>query len=493
MLRRLVPPLSLLLLGCSAGPGPETRGDGARKQPERSTTFQLPAGLMRGEPARSRWARRPRFPRRDDEGLRVLPDGSLEEWQGEAVRWNREAHPVGKPPGFGGASDLEVLRLGLASYGSGVSLALEVRDDYHRPALATSAFGQADHVEVEIWPGAKGRGVKLLLGTQRQLVEFARPAQEWRSKEVSAAGVPTSSGYRVEARLPLSTLTPLQSPKVERIRYRITLFDADGEQGSAPPTLRLEGTASLSPPLEVPEAVQKRASVRLCVASQVGAVWGYRHGWRCAVPYHEDAIVADDTHPLPPARLGFTRIPSPPRIVWIRERLMFLNFIGARRGVAALLDGSETILSVMPLGVVGAQDPGNPRAHDSDAEHFKLPDGTYAVAAVHSLPAAPGPLGGRCAAGHRVYVSIIALRGCLRSTPHEPAPDPPFTPFIEEVFRAQLEDCAGSVANDWGLSHDRRTIKVHSSLFPARPPVVWEYRDGRYRRRARGSGAHGKP
>jgi hypothetical protein len=368
-----------------------------------------------------------------------------------------------------------------------VSLALEVKDERHRPAVAASAFGQADHVEVELWPGAGPGvpGIKLRLGTQRQLVEYVRPAEEWRAKEVSAAGVPAGSGYRVEARLPLSTLTPLSSPRVERLRYRITVFDADEDADSkAQPTLRLEGTASLSPALEVPEAVQKRPSVRLCIASQAGAVWAYRHGWRCAVPYHDDAVARDDTQPRPQARLGFTRIPSPARIVWIRERLMFLNFIGARRGLAALLDGKETILSVMPLGVVGASDPGNPRAHDSGAEHFKLPDGSYAVAVVHSLPAVAGPLGGRCAAGHRIYVSIIALRGCLKSTPHKPAPDPPFTPFIEEVFRVQLEDCDGSVANDWSLSRDRTTIKVHSSLYPARPPVVWSYRSGRYRREA---------
>jgi hypothetical protein len=139
----------------------------------------------------------------------------------------------------------------------------------------------------------------------------------------------------------------------------------------------------------------------------------------------------------------------------------------------------------MPLGVVGAEDPGNPRARESDAEVLTLPDGTYALAVTHAQPARPGPLGGRCAGGHRVLLSILALRGALKSTPESPAPDPPpTTPYLEEVFRAVLEDCGTSLANDWSLSRDARTIEVHSSLTPSRPAVRWVYRGGRYRRAA---------
>ena len=209
----------------------------------------------------------------------------------------------------------------------------------------------------------------------------------------------------------------------------------------------------------------------------------YVNGWRCGVPYQAAMIQEDDADPASPLRLGYARVPEPPRIVWTRERLMFINIVGRERGVAALLDRRDTILSVMPLGVVGAFDPGNPIVKESDAEPMTLPDGTYAVAVTHALGARPGELGGRCRAGHRVYLSVLALRGCLKSTPHAPAPDPPFTPYLEEVFRTLLEDCQGSVANDWSLSRDRKTISVHSSLHPALPPTRWVYKDGRYRRR----------
>jgi hypothetical protein len=160
---------------------------------------------------------------------------------------------------------------------------------------------------------------------------------------------------------------------------------------------------------------------------------------------------------------------------------MFINLLGLERGVAALLDKHETILSIAsPLGVVGAQSPGNARTKHSDAEPLVLPDGTYAAAVTHAFLAQPGALGGRCAGGHKVYLSIFALRGALKSTPHERAPEPETPPYLEEVFRTLLEDCTRSTANDWSLSRDRKTIKVHSSLYPSRPPIVWIFRDGRY-------------
>ena len=358
----LVPLLPLLLGGCGAPP----RGDnGADPVPEKGpdvspATPRLPARLLRGRPVSDRWARLPGFPPRAARGLHALPDGSLEEWQGRAVHWNRTARPVGRPAGYRGRADLHAPRFGLASYGSGVSLALEVFDDSHRPAVATGVLGSSDHVEVELFPGDAGPGVKLQLGTLRKLVRFVRPAQAWRERDVSAAGVASETGYRVEARVPLSTLTPLSGPRIAKIRYRVTLHDADADDldGRTRPTLRFEGSAVLSPPLEVPEAVQRRTSVRICAGSQADALWSFRNGWRCAVPYRDGAVPADDTAAPAGPRPGRTRIPSAPRIVWIRERLMFINFIGARRGLAALVDRGETILSVMPLGVVGSADPG---------------------------------------------------------------------------------------------------------------------------------------
>jgi len=435
--------------------------------------------LARGRPVTSSWARVPRFKPRTGEGLRALPDADLAEWAG--ATWLRD--PVAVNGAHRGKEDLDA-RLALASYGSGVSLAIEVRDDRHHPAAASSAFDTSDHVEVHLW--ATGQpGIRFRLGSLRQLVEVLEPAEPWRGEKISAAGAAASglegggAGYRVEARVPLMVLTPLPAPRIEELRYRVTVFDTDGDE-RATPGLRFEGVVRLDPALEVPEAVQKRGSVRICVSSEVGALWAYENGWRCAVPFDDDAPGPDDTVALPGRGLGYARVPSPPRIVWIRERVLFVNFTGVRRGVAALLDGRDTILSVMPLGVVGAEDPGNPRMTDSGAEPVRLPDGTYALAVTHAYPAEPGPLGGRCAAGHRVFLSLVALRGCYRSTPQEPAPEPKHTPYLEEVFRVLLEDCEHSVANDWTMSRDRKTIRVRSSLYPERPPVVWVFRDGRY-------------
>ena len=73
---------------------------------------------------------------------------------------------------------------------------------------------------------------------------------------------------------------------------------------------------------------------------------------------------------------------------------------GVRRGVAAMLDQSDTILSLFRLGVVGAAlAPGNPLIRSSGAEHFKLPDGSWAVAVVHAYPSATTVLGGLTAPG----------------------------------------------------------------------------------------------
>ena len=484
--------LLLLVAGCSDPAAPRKSDHRPTPATPGEDTTLVP---LRGSPVPARWSVRPRFPPPGQalQGLRALPDGDLAEWVGSTIHWDRNARPVGRPAGYSGRKDLEAW-VGLASYGSGLSLAVLARDDSHQPARAASALEGSDHVEIELWPGAKvtpHTGLHLRLGTSRQLINVLRPEGEpWRETSISATGAalgaggsgPGGSGYQVEVRIPLSTLTPLPGPRVDAVRYRVTIHDADRDEKEAIPTLRIEGVARLTPSMDLPEAVQKRSSVRICLATQKGALWGYENGWRCAIPVELDAPSPDDTASVSAVAFGYARVPTPPRIVWIRERLLFVNFTSVDRGVAALLDGKDTILSVMPLGVVAAEDPGNPRVKDSGAETLKLPDGTWAVAATHAFPAQPGPLGGRCAGGHRVYLSILALRGCLKSTPHAPAPDPPFTPYLERVFQVLLEDCDSSAANDWSLSRDRRTIKVHSSLYPARPPTVWVFRDGRYRR-----------
>jgi hypothetical protein len=283
--------------------------------------------------------------------------------------------------------------------------------------------------------------------------------------------------------LPLSTLTPIPAARVDKLAYRVTSYDTDAEGADAEPALRAEGVLSLDPPLEVPEAVQRRASVRVCMASEPDAMWGYQNGWRCSIPYlPEDLSPEDDAQPKAEMLLGHAILPGPPKLVWLRERVVFVNLTGVDRGIAGLLDKKETLLSLFPLGVVGALDPGSTWARESDAEPIRLPDGTWAVAVTHAYPARSVIAGGRCAAGHRVFVSILALRGCLVSTPHDPAPDPPFPPYFEEVFRTSLEDCEGTSASDWTLSKDRRTITVHDSLYPRREPRVYQYRDGRYQR-----------
>jgi len=451
--------------------------------------------LRRGKAVDSRWAARPRFRACTEQGLRVMPDGELSEWSGP-VTWDRAARPVGHPAGFDGRGDLEAW-VGLASHSTSLSLAILIRDDSQRPAKAVSALPGTDHVELELWPAARSDGPPTLraeIGTVRQLVNLLPPGgtEGWRQASISSFGVVVASvegggpGYQVEIRVPLYALTPLLELRVTQVRYRVTIHDADRDETAAVPTLRLEGVAGLTPAMEVPEAVQKRGSVRICLATQAKALWGYDNGWRCAIPIEDSYPAEDDTGPDLAASHGYARVPTPPRIVWIRERLLFVNFTDVDRGVAALMDERDTILSVLPLGVVSAEDPGNPRVKDSGAETLTLPDGTYAVAVTHADRAEPGPLGGRCTAGHRVYLSILALRGCLKSTPHQPAPDPPFTPYIEEVFRTLLEDCDGSKARDWSLSRDRTTIKVHSSLYPGRPPKIWVYARGSYREQGGG-------
>ncbi len=484
---------ALLLLGvtsslasCSDSPQQAASASkGARRVAPPAASF--PAAWLKGKPVATRWRSRPRFRplRESPNSLRALPDGDLREWR-KHTRWI-----AGRP--MAGSSDSG--KLALASYGSGLSLAAIITDNRHVGAKAASALSQSDHLELELWPGEKGGlvGVRVRLGTVRQLVEVLKPSEQpWRVRAISSAGVPKAGGgYVVEARLPLSVLTPLSTPKVEALRYRVTAFDADDDSGArAAPGIRFEGTVKLDPPLMVPEAVQKRGSIRVCMATQRDPLWTYINGWRCGVPHRPETLQTDDAaDEVSPTLLGYARVPEPAKIVWIRERLMFINLMGLERGVAALLDGRDTILSVVPLGVVGAVDPGNPRTNDSGAEGLVLPDGTYAVAVTHTFPDQFGPMGGRCRGGNRIHLSILALRGCLKSTPHKPAPDPPFTPFIEEVFRTLLEGCQGLEANDWKLSRDRRTITVHSSVHPNRSVQRWVFSDGRYVRAPAGEGS----
>ena len=432
--------------------------------------------LRRGLRLPEEVARRPRFKSIPAEGLRAQPDGELKEWAG-FTRW-LTAQQVKGTTGWTGKADLSA-ELGLASYPGGLSVALKVTDDVHRPALYASALGKSDHVELELVPMGRGNpgelasrlvGVHLRLGSKRQLVDLIKGDRR-RLKQLAVSGVAQRGGYRIEARLPLTTLTPLPAARIARLRYRVTIHDSDAADQRAVGTLRFQGELKLDPPMRIHEAVQKRASIRICQATQPDALWGYWHGWRCAVPHLSGQGQE--------AALSYARVPDPPTVVWIRERVLFVNLPGKNRGLAALLDHKDTILSVMRLGVVGAEDPGNPLTRRSGAEVLKLPDGSWAVAVVHALPAEAG-LGGECSSGHQVLLSVLALRHALTSTPHKPAPEPPVPPFLEEILRVVLEDCNQRVANDWKVSKDRRTIRIHSSLYPTRPASQYVFDRDRY-------------
>ncbi|MCK5799881.1 MAG: hypothetical protein KAI47_21975 [Deltaproteobacteria bacterium] len=476
-------------------------------------------GLHHGHRVPNALARVPRFSRRQrPPGLRCAPDGDLNEWRKSSAAHWIEATPIPQAKGYNDASD-QSAQIALVSYGGGLSIALKVRDDIHLPAKGPSAFGSSDGVEVALWPlGANEPstsasdksandliGVRLFLGSLNRLVRYDRPKEAWRETATQSFGQAVPGGWHIEARLPLSTLTPLRTPEVTHLRYRVTVYDSD-TAGEATPTLRAAGTITLTPPLAVPEAVRRRGSIRICMADRPGdALWSYRNGWRCALPYTPRRQPQDDTAPPPRRRLTYARLPSPPLLRYLRERLLLVNYPGLQRSVAGILDMDKRLVSLLRLGVVGGQDPGNALTRSSDAESLRLPDGTWAVAVTHAYPArasapatrdggarAAPPFSARCAQGHRVLLSILALRGAPHCTPqeHVPKPDPP--PQLEEVLRVVLDDCATTQTYDWSISRDRKTVKVRDSLAPHRPAQIFTYgADGVYHP-AIPSARHGK-
>lgn len=477
--------------GATSGPLPQIDWTiGGRKRSE---------GLQKGRRVPPELAQRPRFSRRPKPpGLRCNPDGVLAEWrQVKDLKWLEDAAVVPGAKHYRGPKDLSA-KLAIVSYSGGLSLAVITSDDVHLPAKAPGSFGQTDGVEVELWPlGPAGDeasknpaiGVHFWLGSFKQLVRFDRPDETWRQAATHAFGAEIGQGWQVEARLPLSALTPLPVPKVERLRYRVTVHDAD-KAGEAEPTLRFSGELSLSPALEVPEGVQRRLSTRICMADLPSrALWGFQRGWRCSIPYRPWRQTSDDRVVPADVRFSHSRMPEPPKLRYLKERLLLINHPGLGRGVAGLVSEDKELLSLLDLGIVGAADPGNPLTRSSDAEPLRLPDGTWAVAVTHAYPTRPAraagakvpPFGARCVKGHRVYLSIIAAVGAPHSTPdkHIPKPDPP--PHLQEVLRILLEDCERSQAFDWSISKDRRTVRVHNSIFPSRPARVYRFEKGTYR------------
>ncbi len=447
-----------------------------------------PATLMRGTSPAKKWATRPRPKPQKNEGLRPLPDGELVEWGRDSINWQASRESIPGAKGWSGPGDLSA-RFALSSYEGGLGLALEVTDDRSRQATYAGALPASDHVELELIPRGEGKqgqlgkravGLRLRVGTVRQLVEVLGEKGIPRKVKPTAQAVAAGTGYRLEMKIPLAALTPLPEPELRKLDYRVTLFDADADGEKAAATMRFAGQFRPDPVPRVPEAVRKRGSVRACMSVVDGALWGYWNGWRCAVPFIRPATAEEDGARAGSLGMAFHRVPEPPRIVWIRERVLFINMPGLNQGIAALINQRKVITSVMTLGVVSAEDPGNPLSRNSGAEPFELPDGTWALAVVHAYPRAPGPLGGRCGGTHRVYLSVLALRRAFKSTPHKPAPEPDPPPELEEILRVLLDDCRTRAANDWSLSKDRSTIRIKSSLRPHQPVVEYKFSGGRY-------------
>ena len=421
--------------------------------------------------------------------MRCLPDGDLAEWRGRAwTRVPRSDEPV-RP---GNRADLNA-RFAVESYGGGICVALDVDDDVHEPATSEGALDDSDALDLALWPRSSGApaakrgqpliGVHLRVGTLRQLVRLRVSRPDGRAELISANGVERPGGYRLELRLPLAVLTPLDGPTVDRLRLQIDVRDRDAT-GPARNKAHWQGTLELDPPLRVPEAVQERVSVRACMAAEPTALWGYHNGWRCSVPYRVAAWSGDDSRPRPAWRLSHARMPEPPRLAYLRERVVLLNFPGIKRGLAALFDRKETILSLLDLGVVGARRPGSASTRESDARGLRLPDGTWAVAVTHAYAArdVPPERGGRCNPGYLVLGSIIAVRGAPHVTPQEHVPEPKTPPRLEEVFRTVLDDCDEARRFDWDIAEDGRRVTVRDSLSPLRPAAVFAYDRGWFRR-----------
>jgi hypothetical protein len=255
----------------------------------------------------------------------------------------------------------------------------------------------------------------------------------------------------------------------------VVLFDADPAAVKNSPAKKLAAQRhelNFVPALEVPLPVQQRVSARICHGAFDNAFWSYDNGWRCSLAEEKTTIAGDDTASRLPF-LAHIRIPEPPRIPTIAERLVVFNFLGGFRGGLALVDPKEKIYSILHLGVVGRSDPGNARVKLAEVKPFKLPDGDWAVRLVHSY----FPPRVACASAPETFLSIVALRDTTIGKPIARTSQP----YLEEIFRHPLNSCNTLDAWDWQLRSAGKRIDMRSLLKPSTGNRRFDYDKGRYR------------
>lgn len=432
------------------------------------------------------------------EGIRIIPDGKFDEWQNP--NWLKTPKVLSGLKLYQGESDLSA-KIAFSSYDRGLNFVAIIKDDHHIPAKGVSALATSDAVELKLWPMNRADetlhpavGVHFWLGSFKTLVDSKRYRQRFRVEKTSSYGAELEDGWLIEARFPLSVLTPLRLPQVSHLKYEITIHDADRED-RAEATLRFSGMIGLSPKMEIHEAIQRRDSLRVCMADTkdkaAKPLWGFHHGWRCTLPYHYPAhYKKDDRSESNDFVFDYSRALEPPYFRFLKERLVMLNYPKYHEGLVALLDKNDKILSLLNTGVIGAKDPGNYRVKESDAEAIRLPDGDWAAIITHSKASHPpiqkkaGRLvefKTRCIAGQRVILSIVALRHAFHLTPNKRRADSKQTPFLEEVFSAAIDDCETLITKEWKISKDAKRVTIHDSLNPNRQADVFHYKDGLYR------------
>ena len=423
-------------------------------------------------------------------GAPCVPDGVLGEWAGLEARWSPLSGPTA-PVDARGAGKSSVDRIGFAGSRRGLCVALELpRPDGHAGAGAAFAGGT---ILLELWPEAAGGarqatspdgpvGVALRLGPGTQ-VAFVRPRHRWRVAETQGVVRLEADAVRAEVRLSLAALSPLPAAEVASLRYRVTVSDAS--PGSEP-SVRGEGRVALARPLGIPQWVRAMPALRACMAGLAEALIGYAKGWRCAVPTAVPAGEGGDAAAWRGERLSYARPLDAPQLVWLPERLVVVKFLRAGRGLLALLDKQDRVLSVLPLGAPGAAVEEHPKSARSGAEAFRLPDGAWAVSLRHAYRV-DELAGGQCAGRFRTELSIVALRQAPDATPQNPRRKDAPVPFLEEVFRTTLSDCRSPTSREFGMSSDRRELWVKSSLEPLAPGRRYVYRRGGYRPDADGA------